>query len=267
MNENTCNKAEFVTQILTSKDPVIKELLSSVEHMFGMPAQKVLLNMYVLNDDFKNNPLDEKFVAKNEFTNKSINGENNMNKTVYTGRDEMNKRIERLEQRVETYASGVHKQMDSVLDILNKINEVLTIHDENFKKIDSTNDDKITKEKLYLCWDDCRKDAEILICHNSEFGEESFKSCNEDSDGYKYNNFDEIPKKYYDYSSDKPQTGKIYFVWDERKDDGMVMFCQGRFNGDYMFCASRNEINDSSSGFIYKNIETIRTNLIGKVSK
>ena len=71
MNENTCNKAEFVTRILTSKDPVIKELLSSVEHMFGMPAQKVLLNMYVLNDDFKNNPLNEKFVAKNEFTNKT----------------------------------------------------------------------------------------------------------------------------------------------------------------------------------------------------
>ena len=115
--------------------------------MFGMPAQKVLLNMYVLNDDFKNNPLDEKFVAKNEFANKSINGENNMNKTVYTGRDEMNKRIERLEQRVETYASGVHKQMDSVLDILNKINEVLTIHDENFKKIDSFGKNHLTIKK------------------------------------------------------------------------------------------------------------------------
>ena len=268
MNENTCNKAEFVTQILTSKDPAIKELLSSVEHMFGMPAQKVLLNMYVLNDDFKNNPLDEKFVAKNEFTNKSINGENNMNKTVYTGRDEMNKRIERLEQRVETYASGVHKQMNSVLDILNKINEVLTIHDENFKKIDSTNDDKITKEKLYMCWDGSdRSDAQIMICHSSESGDEAFKGCNGDDDGLHFDHYDEIPKRFYNYTSDKPQTGKIYFVWDDRKDEGLVMFCQGRFCGEYQFCDYRSEINDTDCGTTYKHIEPVRPELIGKVRK
>lgn len=257
------DRACFVTEMLSSKDPIVKDLLSQIERLHGAPISKILLDRYVMNNNFKNDPLDK-------INNNTNNGEKNMNKTE--GNNNVDFRLTRIEDMIKSHVDNTFKHFEKLHSILKDVADILNEHEDRFENISKDNTGKssgniIEKEKLYLCWDECRKDAEILICHNSEFGEESFKSCNEDCDGYKYKNFDEIPKKYYDYSSDKPQTGKIYFVWDERKDDGMVMFCQGRFNGEYSFCSARSEINDTDICFTYKHIEPIRTNLIGKVSK
>ena len=66
-------RASFVAEILSNKNPIIKNLLSQIEHMYGKPVSEVLTNFYICNDNFVNDPLD----TINKNTN---NGEKNMKK-------------------------------------------------------------------------------------------------------------------------------------------------------------------------------------------
>ena len=258
-------RASFVAEILSNKNPIIKNLLSRVEHLYGKPASEVLTNYYIRNDNFVNDPLD--MINKN--TN---NGEKNMKKNENQNED-LNTRLTKIESKFKNHVDFTNKHFENVLGALKDIAELLENHEKDIEKFSKnvsvkSNEDKIQKEKLYICWDgEKRSEMTVMICHDSTIGEETFKDCNGDDSGYPYDHFDEIPKKYYTYSSDKPQTGKIYFVWDERKDDGAVMFCQGRFDGEFKFCGSRCDINEPDYGETYKHVEFIRPELIGKVSK
>ena len=257
-------RASFVDEILSNKNPIVKNLLSLIEHLYGKPASVVLTNYYIRNDNFVNDPLDK-------INNNTNNGEKNMNKTE--GNNNVDYRLTRIEDMIKNHIDNTFKHFEKLHSILKDVADVLEDHEDNFEElfkdnIGKSSKDKIEKEKLYACWDgENRNDMTIAICHESTVGEETFKDCNGDDSGNYYDHFEEIPKKYYNYSSDKPQTGKIYFVWDERKDDGVVMFCQGRFNGEFKFCGARCDINDPSYGETFKHVEPIRVNLIGKVSK
>ena len=51
-------RASFVAEILSNKNPIIKNLLLRVEHLYGKPASEVLTNYYIRNDNFVNEHLD-----------------------------------------------------------------------------------------------------------------------------------------------------------------------------------------------------------------
>ena len=139
------DRASFVTEMLSSKDPIVKDLLSQVESLYGEPISKILLNRYVMNNNFKNDPLDK-------INNNTNNGEKNMNKTE--GNNNIDYRLSRIEDMIKNHVDNTFKHFEKLHSILKDVADVLEDHEDNFEElfkdnIGKSSKDKIEKEKLH----------------------------------------------------------------------------------------------------------------------
>lgn len=184
----------------------------------------------------------------------------------------LEKRVAVLEECINIIEKSLAKQDDINADLIEIAN--ILVDRVGGKCCDKTNcvtkkDSKIETKKTpevgkwYLVWNDNKSEAVVATFVGIEDGKMEFAYSSYDAKENNtdvYENYEVIQKEKLGVVGKKNQVGKLYFVYDDNKSHGTIVYaCSSK-----EFCNSVSEMNDIYCRYTWRHVEEINPSTLGK---